>query len=133
MQEFNDLTWASDRPMPSVGDKIHVTMNGLGYATVIGFFVEKGSPETNYIGLKVEFLNPPEWFLKHNGGNVPGYVFPRECEGLHSDNPTDEEKQREDERREFVGFLTDTLIPDLRECGRDCTADDFEKCVGFMS
>jgi len=27
---------------------------------------------------------------------------------------------------EFTGFLRETLIPDLRESGRDSTADDFE-------
>jgi hypothetical protein len=30
---------------------------------------------------------------------------------------------------ELVTFLTETLIPDLRESGTDATADDFQKCV----
>lgn len=35
-------------------------------------------------------------------------------------------------KQEFIEYLVDTLIPDLRESGRDCTADDFETAVRFM-
>lgn len=30
---------------------------------------------------------------------------------------------------QLVAFLTETLIPDLRDSGSDGTADDFEDCV----
>jgi hypothetical protein len=33
----------------------------------------------------------------------------------------------------FTDYLTETLIPDLRESGRDATADDFETCLRFMA
>lgn len=36
------------------------------------------------------------------------------------------------EIEEFIGFLEGTLIPDLKESGRECTAEDFEKAVNFM-
>jgi hypothetical protein len=39
---------------------------------------------------------------------------------------------RIDERDQFIEYLTQTLIPDLRESGRDATADDFETCVRYM-
>jgi hypothetical protein len=32
----------------------------------------------------------------------------------------------------FARYLRGTLIPDLRESGRDATADDFETCLRFM-
>lgn len=32
----------------------------------------------------------------------------------------------------FIRFLQDTLIPDLRESGRDCTADDFCTCIQII-
>ena len=32
----------------------------------------------------------------------------------------------------FITFLLDTLIPDLKESGSTCTADDFETAVWFM-
>lgn len=35
-------------------------------------------------------------------------------------------------KAEFIAFLRDRLIPDLRESGRDSTADDFETAIGFM-
>ena len=34
--------------------------------------------------------------------------------------------------RDFCDYLTDTLIPDLREAGRNSTADDFEQSVKYM-
>ena len=35
-------------------------------------------------------------------------------------------------KRDFILYLTQTLIPDLRESGRDATAADFEAAVLFM-
>lgn len=35
-------------------------------------------------------------------------------------------------RSDFVQYLRETLIPDLRESGNDATAADFEACVLFM-
>jgi hypothetical protein len=33
---------------------------------------------------------------------------------------------------EFEQFLMDTLIPDLRESGQGCTANDFETALYYM-
>ena len=33
---------------------------------------------------------------------------------------------------DFLSFLQDTLIPDLKESGHDCTAEDFETCVSII-
>lgn len=33
---------------------------------------------------------------------------------------------------EFVAYLEETLIPDLKESGHDCTAEDFERCVDII-
>ena len=35
-------------------------------------------------------------------------------------------------REEFIRFLENTLIPDLKESGRHSTAEDFETAVFFM-
>lgn len=32
----------------------------------------------------------------------------------------------------YIGWLEDTLIPDLHESGTDATAEDFERCVKWM-
>jgi hypothetical protein len=37
-----------------------------------------------------------------------------------------------DSKQDFVEYLTDTLIPDLKESGMDATAEDFETAVHFM-
>lgn len=75
--EFKELQYVSDKPMPKVGDAITVEINGIGKGTVTGFFVEHG-----FIGLMVKPHNPPEWYLKQNGGNVSGHVFPAETKEL---------------------------------------------------
>lgn len=33
---------------------------------------------------------------------------------------------------EFLEFLEETLIPDLRTSGRDMTADDLDRCVRMI-
>lgn len=33
---------------------------------------------------------------------------------------------------DFLLYLEETLIPDLRESGHDATADDFERCVEMI-
>jgi hypothetical protein len=35
-------------------------------------------------------------------------------------------------KTDFIAYLQETLIPDLRESGRDFTADDFETAIRFM-
>ncbi len=35
-------------------------------------------------------------------------------------------------RYEFIRWLETTLIPDLKESGSTCTAEDFETCIKFM-
>ncbi len=35
-------------------------------------------------------------------------------------------------REEFIEYLTETLVPDLKESGRTCTAQDFETAIKFM-
>lgn len=55
---------------PAIGTEIMATMNGLGAATVAGYFVERG-----FLGLLVAFKNPPEWYVKQNRGNPPGHLF----------------------------------------------------------
>jgi hypothetical protein len=33
---------------------------------------------------------------------------------------------------EFIAYLENTLIPDLKESGHEYTAEDFEKCIAIM-
>ena len=43
---------------------ITVTMNQLGRGTVVGYEVVSG-----YLGVHVNLLNPPEWYVKQNKRN----------------------------------------------------------------
>jgi hypothetical protein len=36
------------------------------------------------------------------------------------------------EKQEFMSYLTETLIPDLRESGHHMTANDFQNAVSFL-
>lgn len=47
---------------PPVGEKINVSMNGLGNGNVVGYFSEE-----SFLGLLVILDNAPEWFIKQNG------------------------------------------------------------------
>jgi hypothetical protein len=62
---------------PPVGEKITVTMNGLGNGDVVGYFSQDG-----YLGLRVQFDSPPEWYVKQNKGNPVGHIFGPEFKPL---------------------------------------------------
>ena len=75
------LIWAGKyaaKP-PAVGEKVNVIINNCGPAVVIGYFSQDG-----FLGLRVQHDNPPAWYLKQNGGNVPGHVFGPEFKPLEA-------------------------------------------------
>jgi hypothetical protein len=37
---------------------------------VLGYFVEHG-----YLGLEVQPVDPPEWYVRQNGADTPCHVF----------------------------------------------------------
>jgi hypothetical protein len=55
--------WSGDGPPPRLGTRILVKMNGLGYGTVRGYFIESG-----WLGVHVELENPPDWWKKQTAG-----------------------------------------------------------------
>ena len=71
--EFEELQWSSDKPLPKVGDEVYVCMNSIGRSKVLKYFVEHG-----FIGLLVQPLNPPTWYIKQNGADEPCHVYPPE-------------------------------------------------------
>lgn len=63
--------WSGKREVPAVGSEVFVTMNGFGAATVVAHQVVEG-----WLGLIVRFHQPPDWYLRQNGGaNKPGLIF----------------------------------------------------------
>jgi hypothetical protein len=55
----DSLKWSAKFPLPNMGDEIRITMNGIGPATVVGFFEEGG-----YVGVMTKATNPPAWLKK---------------------------------------------------------------------
>ena len=58
--------------LPEVGDEIHVNMNGLGPATVVGYCTESHAgyemqgteyPASHYLYLLCRLTDPPEWWV----------------------------------------------------------------------
>ena len=78
-KEFEKLRWVCKNPIPAVGSKVNVKINGIGESTVLRYFVEHG-----FIGLLVQPTNPPTWYIKQNGADEPCHVFPAECEELQA-------------------------------------------------
>ena len=78
--EFEELQWSSDKPIPPVGTEIDVPMNGIGRSKVLKYFVEHG-----FIGLLVQPLDPPAWYIKQNGADKPCHVYPPETKQLRKE------------------------------------------------
>ena len=72
--EFESLQWVANKPLPAVGSEVTVKINGIGRSIVKKYFVEHG-----FIGLLVQPLSPPDWYIKQNGADEPCHVFPAEC------------------------------------------------------
>lgn len=72
--EFEKLAWVSTKAIPVIGSKLNVKINGIGEAIVKKYFVEHG-----FIGMIVQPLNPPSWYVNQNGADEPCHVFPAEC------------------------------------------------------
>jgi len=57
--EFEGLKWSAKFPLPQLGQRIYVTMNSIGWATVKGFFESAG-----FVGVMTLAENPPQWLKK---------------------------------------------------------------------
>jgi hypothetical protein len=60
------LRWSGDFGLPAIGSKIFVTMNGIGWSTVRGFFSSEG-----YLGVMEHADDPPEYLIRQHREN-PG-------------------------------------------------------------
>jgi len=87
--EFEKLNWVTTKAIPEIGAEVCVKMNGIGRSIVKKYFVEHG-----FIGLLVQPLSPPQWYVKQNGADEPCHVFPAEVEELQVRNE-DGEPNRE--------------------------------------
>lgn len=66
----NAPRWSGVNQPPEIGQFVLVKINGIGPAKVIGYFVEG-----DWLGLRVQPLDPPEWFVNRNGYFATGHAF----------------------------------------------------------
>lgn len=64
------IKWGGVEPPPPIGTEITVNFNGLGPATVKGYFVEVG-----WLGLLVRLRKPPAWWAQQNPTRPLAHVF----------------------------------------------------------
>lgn len=74
------LKWSGKGPIPAIGSEIEITMNGIGKATVVGYFMAPGEEGTFYLGVRATPHNPPQWYVDQNGENHAGHVYGAEIE-----------------------------------------------------
>ena len=74
---YSEPQWISSKPVPAVGEIVNVRVNSIGKSRVLKYFVEHG-----FLGLFVQPLDPPQWYIKQNGADEPCHVFPAETEEL---------------------------------------------------
>lgn len=84
--------WRGKEPIPQVGSRINVTMNGLGPGTVRAYFLagDPGSansdhPHRRFLGVAVDLEQPPRWYVEQNKDrpkNEPAYLFGAEVAPL---------------------------------------------------
>lgn len=64
------LKWSGPGSPPVPGDVVLAKVNGIGECRVLRYFGEHG-----WLGLEVQPLQPPDWYVKQNGGNCPCHIF----------------------------------------------------------
>jgi hypothetical protein len=50
------LKWSAPFPLPEIGTRIYITMNGIGWAIVKGYF-----SSDEYLGVMTFATRPPKW------------------------------------------------------------------------
>jgi hypothetical protein len=50
------MKWGASFPIPTIGSRVFIVMNGIGWAFVEGYFESDG-----YLGVMTRATNPPRW------------------------------------------------------------------------
>ncbi len=51
--------WSGKMLVPTIGDKVTVTINGFGLGTIVGYFIEH-----DWLGVYVKLDDPPSWWVE---------------------------------------------------------------------
>lgn len=83
--------WRGADPIPAQGERVQVTLNGLGPGTVSGFFLageagkaDPANPERRFLGVAVMLESPPDWYKQQTPSyqTDPARVFGPEVTAL---------------------------------------------------
>nr|WP_286197756.1 hypothetical protein [Variovorax boronicumulans] len=58
--------WSGADPVPAIGVEVHINVNRIGRAEVVGYGIQGG-----YLGVMVYPLDPPPWWIAQNGPPSP--------------------------------------------------------------
>jgi hypothetical protein len=71
LNDADPYKWSGSKPPPTIGERVHCYMNGLGQGKVVNYFVEYG-----WLGVRVQLDCNPGWRRKQlNGKNPPACMF----------------------------------------------------------
>ena len=57
------MKWSAKFPLPTVGTRVWVTMNGLGWGKVVGYWAG-GDDGKDWLGIMTRLEKPPTWLRK---------------------------------------------------------------------
>lgn len=67
-----EMLWSADFPIPPIGARVFITMNGIGWARVKGYFVSE-CLSGDYVGVMTLATNPPTWLRRQHREEVKAY------------------------------------------------------------
>ena len=62
--------WSNKAAPPAIGTTVQAITNRIGPCKVVGYATMDG-----WLGVMVEVLDPPAWWLKQNGTDTSGVLF----------------------------------------------------------
>jgi hypothetical protein len=68
----NLLKWSAKFPLPKIGDRIFVRMNGIGWAVVKGYFASE-----DYLGVMTKATKPPAYLRQQHRRNAKDMSKPQ--------------------------------------------------------
>jgi hypothetical protein len=69
------MIWSNHKQLPALGSKVKITMNGIGTATVVGYFYE-AVQDGAWIGIMTLPTNPPKWLKDQNKAGASNMARP---------------------------------------------------------
>ncbi len=72
---IENLKWSGKNAPPAIGATVRMYVNGVGEGVVTGYLATGG-----YLGVWLDLIDPPAWYIEQNGGNVPACAFGIELE-----------------------------------------------------